>query len=196
MWLGGKTTLYTVDLRDMSILKIKNLLPEVMLGQGSTPEPMYVLADFDKEKYIATYFYTDEFVLSYLEKNREADIHLMSDIFPKVHEVTCMDLDREKTFAFIGGNTVKEDTAQYSAGTAIKRKAIVSAFTFNKDLKIIANLELPEDRCSIVGSIRVSPTHENVIYVNTDGPLFILGLDPVQKRFRIIKALKERSQGE
>lgn len=111
MWFGGKTTLYTVDLRDMSILKIKNLLPEVMLGQGSTPEPMYALADFDKEKYIATYFYTDEFVLSYVEKNREADIHLMSDIFPKMHEVTCMDLDREKVFAFIGGNTVKEENS-------------------------------------------------------------------------------------
>ena len=78
----------------------------------------------------------------------------------------------------------------------ISRKAVVTAFSFNKDLQIVAQMELPADKCSYVGSIIVSPNHEDVIYVSTDGPLFILGLDPAEKKFHVIKAISFNNKGK
>lgn len=71
----------------------------------------------------------------------------------------------------------------------------MTAFSFNKDLKIVAQFELPADKCSYVGSILMSPLHEDVIFVSTDGPLFILGLDAAEKKFHVIKAINYNNKG-
>lgn len=193
IWFGGKTTLYSVDMRDLSLLKIENMMPSDIQG-APTPEPLHVVADFDREKVLATFYFDQEFVMSYSEKSREADIHLITELFPKLTEPTCLDLDKKKVFGFIGGHTMKEDGS--SMQSSFRKKAIVTAFTFNKNLKIVANIELPADKCSSVGSILVSPEHEDLIYVNTDGPLFILGLNVAERKFHIIKAVNYQNKGK
>lgn len=193
IWFGGKTTLYTVDLRDMSLFKIENMMADI---QGSQPpEPLTCIADFNREKVLASFLFEQEHVLSYSEKGREADIHLLSELFPKMEDITCMDLDKNKAFGFIGGSTSKlESPMMGNAG--YKKKAIVTAFTFNKSMKIVANIELPSDKCSQVGSILVSPNHDDLIYVNTDGPLFVLGLDVMDRKFHIVKAVNYHNRGK
>lgn len=103
IWFGGKSTLYTVDLRDMSILKLENVIPQDLGGDDSRTQPLHCIADFEREKVMVSYFFEEEYVLSYLEKGREADIHILNEIFPKLDEITCMELDKNKTFGFVGG---------------------------------------------------------------------------------------------
>lgn len=35
MWFGAKSTLYTVDLRDMSVLKVENVIPQDLAGDDT-----------------------------------------------------------------------------------------------------------------------------------------------------------------
>lgn len=195
IWFGGKTTLFSVDLRDMSILKIENVMPKDLQG-AVPPEPLHVIADFEREKILASFYFEDEYVLSYNEKGREADIHILTDIFPKFNHLTCMDTDRKKLFGFIGGSTMREAGTSLMSRNSYTKNAVVSAFTFNKNLKIVANLVLPQEKCSTVGSIVVSPIHEDIIYVTTDGPLFVLGLDVTERKFHIIKAVNYHNKGK
>ena len=106
IWFGGKSTLYTVDLRDMSVLKLENVIPQDLGGNDSKTQPLHCIADFDREKVLVSYFFEEEYVLSYNEKGREADIHILNEIFPKFDEMTCMDLDRNKVFGYVGGVSV------------------------------------------------------------------------------------------
>lgn len=193
IWFGGKSTLFTVDLRDMSVLKLENVIPQDLGGDDSRTQPLHCVADFEREKVLVSYFFEEEYVLSYIEKGREADIHILSEIFPKFDEITCMDLDKNKAFCFVGGVSVVD---QRNQGLGVSRKGVVAAFSFNKDLKIVAQLELPTDKCSYVGSILVSPIHEDVIFVSTDGPLFILGLDTADKKLHVIKAINFNNKGK
>jgi len=131
--------------------------------------------------------------LSYSEKGREADIHLVSELFPKFNEITSLDVNSPKIFGFIGGSTMREGRTNHNNVT---KNGVVSAFTFNKNLKIIANLVLPEDKCSSVGCILTSPEYEELIYVATDGPLFILGLNVAGRKLQIVKAINYHNQGK
>ena len=105
-----------------------------------------------------------------------------------------MDVDKKKVFGMVGGCTIKEQ-GQGLYNPALKKKGIVSAFTFNKDLKIVAYIELPAEKCSCVGSIVYSPSHEDIVFTATDGPLFILGLDVVDRKFHIVKAVNFQNKG-
>ena len=175
-------------------MKIENMMPSEI--QGAVPaEPLHAIADFEREKVLASYLFENELIFSYSEKGREADIHLVSELFPKISQVTCMDIDKNKVFGFIGGSFTGQSTSQLS-GSSFTKGAVVTAFTFNKNLKIVANIKLPSDKCSQVGSILTSPTNEDLIYVSTDGPVFILGLDVHERKFHIVKAINYGNRGK
>lgn len=142
---------------------------------------------------MVSYLFEEEYVLSFIERGREPDIHILNEIFPKFDHITCMDVDRNNLFGFVGGVTVLD---QRNQGLGITRKGVVTAFAFSKGLQIVAQLELPADKCSQVGCILMSPQHEDVIFVSTDGPLFILGLDAIEKKLHVIKAINFNNKGE
>ena len=150
-----------------------------------SPEPISAVADFGKEKYLVYYMVKNDFVLVYGEKGREPDIHMISEILPKFREIKSMDLSKAKKFAFMAGwseGMDRKSRRQFSRGC-------VSAMKFDKTLKLMAEIELPKRKCSVVTKLTVSNSHDDVIFAVTDGPLFILGFNPAMSQFEVLKAI-------
>lgn len=183
IWFGGLTSLYIVGLRHLDREKI----PEFIYDMGnSPPEPVCAIADFPREKHLVVYEMEGETCIVYHEKGREPDPHLLDEIFPKYLEITCIDLNEKKIYGFIGGVGSSEDSQpgfNASSGT-------MSAFHFNKELLLIAEIEFDRRKCSRVTKIVCSKSHEDVVFVASDGPLFIVGLNVQQKRFEVLKAIE------
>lgn len=186
IWFGSKTDLYTVDLTSLAQVKIENFIAKEL-----APNPLHCIADFSKEKFLVHYEITgNEHCLTYSEKGREPDVHICSDILPKYNEIKCMDMSKNKLFGFIGGWSQNEDELsgkQYSRG-------IVSAMKFEKSLTLLAEIELPKRKCSVVTKVIVSPTHDDVLFVATDGPLFILRFNPPKNQFDVLKAINLKTE--
>lgn len=188
VWFGGKTCVYIVDLTDLSIFLIDNLIPE---NEVNPPEPLFTIADLKREKILTCFLFETEHTLVYYEKDREPDLHLLSEIFPKYHQIRCMDLDQQKLFGFLAGLTKKSDKI---TGKQL-RIPTINAFTFNKELRKMAEFELPIKKCSDISCIRVSPKNDDVLYVCTDGPLFVLGFGVRERAFEIVKVVEFKNSG-
>lgn len=189
IWFGGKTCVYIVDLTDLSIFLIDHLIPENDLNP---PEPLFSVADLKREKILTVFLFETEQTLVYYEKDREPDLHLLSEIFPRYEKITCVDLDKKKVFAFLSGIVKKRDKI---SGRKLRLPSI-TAFSFNKELKKMAEFEFPKKKCSEISCIRVSPSHDDIIYAATDGPLFVLGFSAKEKRFHILKAVNFKNEGK
>lgn len=127
----------------------------------------------------------------YYEKDREPDLHLLTEIFPGYVKLACIDLDKNKVFGFLSGIQKKRDKV---SGRSLK-VPVITAFSFNKELKKTAEFEFPTTKCKEIGVIRVSPAHDDVIYVASDGPLFVLGFSAKERRFHIVKAVNFKNEG-
>lgn len=185
LWFGSKSDLYTVDLTTLSQLKIDSFISEEL-----DPNPISAVADFPKEKYMVYYEVKEEFVLVYGEKGREPDVHIVDDILPKFSEIKSMDLNKNKMFCYVGGwseNIDDQTGKQFSRGC-------ISCIQFDKGLQLMAEIELPKRKCSVVTNIVVSHSHEDVIFAATDGPLFILGFNPGQSKFEVLKAIDLKTE--
>lgn len=180
VWFGGLTSLYTVDLRTLEREKISDFIYDM---GGVPPEPICAIADFGRSKHMVAYSLDNETIVVYHEKGREPDPHLLDDIFPKYIEINCMDLNEKKIYGFIGGVGSSDDNVNNRAGC-------VSAFGFNKELKLLAEIEFDRTKCSSVSKVICSVSHEDVLFVSSDGPIFVLGLDVVNKKFEILKAIE------
>jgi hypothetical protein len=182
IWFGGETSIFVVDLRNLSQTKIDNLL----FSDGQTsPEPICVISDFERQKVCLFYELNEEPLLVYYVKGEEPEQMLVNEVFPKYEEVRCVDLHQDKLYGFLGGWTSALDVN----GAEIS-KATVSAFEFNRGMKIIAETELTSQKCTSVSKIVVSKTNRDILYVATDGPLFILSFLSAQKKFEVIKAIR------
>jgi hypothetical protein len=181
IWFGGETSIFIVDLRTLARVKINDLIVKV---SPKNPEPICAIADFRREKICITYEINDETVIVYHQTGSEPTPLLMNEIFPKFEEISCMDLHREKLYGFIGGWT---STVGYDGQPT--SRAIISAFEFNKSLKLMNELQLTKQKCSIVSKIAVSQRHKDILYAATDGPLFVIGFLPALKKFEILKAI-------
>lgn len=102
-----------------------------------------------------------------------------------------MDLDKQKLFGFLGGLTSKRDSV---SGKALSIPSI-TAFTFNKELKKMAEFEFPIKNCRDLGCIRVSPNNDDVVYACTDGPLYVLGFGVRERAFEIVKVIDFKNNG-
>jgi len=180
LWFGGKNSLYIVDLRTLSQIKIDRFV-----GDGINPEPICGIADFRREKYLVFFEIEKEFVLIYSERDREPDPHLLDELFPKYNELKCMDLTKNKLYGVVGGWTEDIDSKTKSHYS----KGCISAFKFTKSLDLVAEIELPRKKCSIVKKVLWSRTHEDVLFASTDGPLFILGFHSTINQFEVLKAI-------
>ena len=180
IWFGGKNTLHIIDLTSLSQLKIDNFV-----SQDVSPEPIYAVADFAREKYLICYEIEDEFVLVFSEREREPDLHLLEEKFPKYSDIKCMDLTKNKLYGVASGWT--EDTDSVS-GKAFS-KGCISAFKFTRSLDLVAEIELPKRKCSVVSKVCWSKTHEDVLFACSDGPLFVLGFHPTINQFEVLKAI-------
>jgi len=181
IWFGGETSIFIVDLRTLAQKKIDNL---VFSDGVNIPEPICAIADFERDKYCIVYDMNDEKVVVFHQGGQEADPNLMNEIFPKFEEILCMELHKEKLYGFIGGWTSALDYQNNPIS-----KGVVSAFEFNKSLKLVAETELASHKCTSVSKIVVSKTNKDILYVATDGPLFVLGFLSGQKKFDVLKAV-------
>ena len=188
IWFGGKTCVYIVDLTDLSIFLIDNLIPD---EEDNPPEPLFTIADLKREKILTVFLFENENTLVYYEKDREPDLHLLSEIFPEYNEISCLDLGKNKIFGFLAGRKFKRDKV---SGRQLKIPSI-TGFSFNKELKIAADFEFPITKCNKIGCVRVSPNHEDILYIASDGPLFVLGFSAKEKRFHILKAIDFKNDG-
>lgn len=75
----------------------------------------------------------------------------------------------------------------------IKQKACVTALRFDKELKIEAEIVLPGSKCTTVNKILSSINHPDIIFVSTDGPLFVLAFSSSQNQFEVLKAINLHS---
>lgn len=188
LWFGSKTDLYVVDLKSLSRFKVKDIV-----GDGIRAEPLFAIADFKREKYLIYFKIEQENVLIYSERGREPDPHLVDEIFPLYNELKCLDLTKNKLYGVGGGWTEDIDP---SSGKSYS-KGCVSAFKFTKSLDLVAEIQLPKRKCSVVTKLKWSQTHEDVLFCTTDGPLFILGFHPTINQFEVLKAINiESGQGK
>jgi len=189
IWFGGKTCLNIVDLTDLSIYLIDHLIP---MADDYVPEPLHVVADFKREKILTVFLFESEYTLVYYEKGREPDMHILSEIFPQWEKIDCVDLDKNKCFGFIGGTVMKADRIS----GRVNKLPSIAAFTFNKKLEMVAGFDLPSNKSKNVGSLIMSPTHDDVLFVGSDGPLYVVGFDMKKRKFHIIKAIEFGNPGK
>lgn len=188
MWFGSKNDLYVVDLKSLSRVKIKEIVESDIRA-----EPIMAIADFRREKYLIFFKIEQENVLIYSEKGREPDPHLVEEKLPLYNELKCLDLTKNKLYGVAGGWTESQDPASGKSYS----KGCVSAFKFTKSLDLVAEIELPKRKCSVVTKLKWSQTHEDVLFCTTDGPLFILGFHPTINQFEVLKAINiESGQGK
>lgn len=181
MWFGSRNNMYVVDLKTLVQVKIKEIVSEGILA-----EPMCAIADFKREKFLIYFHIEQENVVIYSEKGREPDPHLVDELFPKYNELKCMDLTKNKLYGVAGGWSEDQDP---SSGRRYS-KGCVSAFKFTKTLDLVAEIQLPKRKCSVVTKLKWSESHEDVLFCTTDGPLFILGFHPTINQFEVLKAIK------
>lgn len=180
IWFGGLTSLYTVDLRTLE----RDKIPDFIYDMGDTaPEPFCAIADFKRGKHMVAYDMDGETCIVYHEQGREPDPHLLDDIFPKYIEVTCMDINEKKIYGFIGGVGASDSNPNMNV-------ACLSGFNFNKELKLVAEMEFDSRKCSRVTKIICSKSQEDILFAATDGPLYVVGVNPPERKFEVLKAIE------
>lgn len=183
IWFGGSTSLYIIDLKSLAQIKIENFAYE---GEsGSPPQPMNAVADFSRQKFLVHYKIEREDVLIYHINGREPDPRVISEVLPKFDNLKCLEINEKRIYVFAGGDTSELDQRT----GAMKRRACISALRFDRELKTEAEILLPTSKCSTVHKILCSSRHQDVIYVATDGPLFIIGFSGSTNEFEVIKAI-------
>lgn len=184
IWFGGLTSLYTIDLRTLEREKISNFIYDM---GNRPPEPICAIADFKRNKHLVVYDMDGDTCVVYHEEGREPDPHLLDDIFPKYKKITCADLNEKKIYGFVGGTAPSSDNAFGSMNQTV---GCLSAFNFNKELSLIAEIEFDKRQCSRVTKVICSKGQEDVVFVSSDGPLFIVGINAQNKVFEVLKAIE------
>lgn len=183
IWFGGLNSLIVTDLSTLNQIKIENFVYKA--SRGGNPQPLNAVADFGRKKYLVHYNIDQENVLVYHINGREPDSHLVDEILPKFDKLKCMELSNKKLYVFAGGHGLSTDKLT----GALRNKACVSALRFDKQLKIEAEIVLPASKCTTVNKILSSPRHPDVLFVHTDGPLFVLAFSSSQNQFEVLKAI-------
>ena len=160
IWFGDKYSILIIDLRDLTQDRIPNLLPET--AQAMHPDPILGVADFVNKKFFVLYEMEGEQIFVYNEKEKEPDMYLTTDKFPSFRTIACMDLNKDKSVGYVGGQ---------SKG----RTANLSFFGFDKNLEIYGELDLREiSGAENLMSIKLSEVHEGVAYCATNAGLVVV----------------------
>lgn len=183
IWFGGITSLYIVDLSSLTQIKIDNFVYKS--ANGIAPQPLNAVADFQRQKYLVHYKIETEDVIVYHIHGREPDPHIMGELLPKFDTLKCLELNHKRLYLFAGGHSMAQDKRT----GALRSKACVTALRFDKGLKIEAEIILPASKCSTVNKILSSKKHPDVLFVSTDGPLFVLAFSSSQNQFEVLKAI-------
>lgn len=168
VWFGGLTSLYIVDLTSLTQIKIDNFIYDTPSGKPA--QPMNAVADFNRQKYLVHYKVEREDIIVFHKHGREPDPHIIEEILPKYDTIKCFELNKKKLYVFVGGQCTLPDKKT----GLMKTKGCISAMKFDKELKITAEIILPGSKCTTVNKILSSESHPDVLFVATDGPLFIL----------------------
>lgn len=185
IWFGSNSDLLVLDLTSLAQIRI-----DMFVDPSLNPTPVNAIADFSQDKYLVHYTAAGDTILVFGEKGREPDTHILSELVPKLNQLNSMDIGRSKFFAFLGGwsEDVDEKTGkQFSRGC-------LTCLKFDKSLKMMAEIELPKRKCSLISRITASPTHDDVVFAVTDGPLFIIGFNPGQNKFEVLKAIDIKTE--
>ena len=181
IWFGGNNSISIVDLRDLSQTVVSNLLPEFEELE-STPEPKLSIADFKASKLMILYEMDGESLIVYNERDRDPDMYILPEKFDDMNNVNCMDLSKDKSTGFLGGETSLEMFDKLGNSAGIRRCGCITVFNFDSSLMQLCCLRLEHlKNASTVVKILLSEFYENLMYVLTSGPLLVTEYDPVNK---------------
>ena len=189
-WFGGKTCIYIVDLTDLSILHIDKLVDE----SQPLPEPIAVIADFTRERILTCFLKGSTYLLSFYEKDRDTQIKALQEVFPDFETVDALDLDESKMFGFVCGSAVKQSTTSRSRKPRVR--PTIAAFVFNGKMAVVAQTGLDYRRCSKIGCVAISKERPGIVYVGTDGPLFVLGFDPDEQMLEVVDTIEFKNRSK
>lgn len=197
IWFGGKVSLFVVDLRTLTQIFIDKIIPDV---SNSPPEPINVIADFEKHRILIHYKVENEDVLVFNEIDKNPVVHLVEDLFPNFNEFECMDITKNKKYGFVGGAKTTLDHVKIE----LKSKPCLIAFEFEENLKKISEFHFDEVECSTVLCVRLKSKNDielreefgnddlktaDVLFLLTDGPLFIVQFHQEDKNFELLRSI-------
>lgn len=185
IWFGSNSDLLILDLTSLAQIRV-----DMFVDPSLNPTPVNAIADFSQDKFLVQYVAGGDSIIVFGEKGREPDTHIVNEIVPKLNQLNSMDVSKSKFFAFLAGwsEDIDDKTGkQFSRGC-------LTCLKFDKSLQMMAEIELPKRKCSLISKISVSPTHDDVIFTVTDGPLFIIGFNPGQNKFDVLKAIDIKTE--
>lgn len=198
IWFGGKSCVLVIDLRTLNQILVDGLLPNV---SRTPPEPLNVVADFEKHRILIHYKMENENILVFNELDREPQMRLVGDLFENFNEFECLDISKNKSYAFAGGaksslNHVKVE---------LSCKPCIIAFEFNQNLSKICEFYLDKKECSRVLCIRLKGKNEielreefnnkddfkyfDIAFLLTDGPLYVVQFSHEKRNFELLRSI-------
>ena len=180
IWFGGNSCLCILDLTNLNHVKIQ------MINKPTKDiEPICGVADFYRNKILVYYEIKGVGTLVYNEPSRGNDIHILGEIFPRYQNINDIDLTKNKLFACICGLQIDKSRERNGALTIV---------TFEKSLEIMGEIRLPKNSCSEATSLQLSPTQNDVLFLGTDGPLYIVSFNTGLKKIEVMKSIDLHSK--
>lgn len=197
IWFGGKSCVFVIDLRTLNQILVDKLLPSV---SNLSPEPLNVIADFEKHKILIHYKMENEHILVFSEMENDPQMRLVEDLFRNFNEFECLDISKNKLYAFAGG---AKSSLNHTIGELTCKPCII-AFEFSQNLSKICQFNLPEKDSSKVLCIRLKAKSEtelreefnnsdfkyyDIAFLLTDGPLYVVQFSHEKRSFELLRSI-------
>lgn len=175
IWFKGKYSISLIDLRDLSQIEYKNLIPKKQKYEG-IPEPRFSVADFKGEKILIYYEIENHGMFLYQEDKTDPKIYSCFEKYSFFNKIEALDLQKSKNFGVC-------------AGSNNQGFAFVQAFNFDNSLGAAASQIFENLDCHKINSLAFSQKKEDLIFASTDGPFLVLGLDLAGGKFDLLKII-------